>query len=71
MNIRELGLYTKINGHYRQVLTVHEVAKKLGITRQNVLKHINKGNIAAVRLTGLSGGTLYLVPKIEIKKIKT
>ena len=44
--------------------TVHEVAEKLGITRQTVYKWIWNGDMKAVKL----GAKLYRVPVEEVQR---
>ena len=66
----DFRIYTKINGKEKRIISIHEAGNILKITRQAILKKINKGELRAVRYSGLGQDKFYFVFYDEIKKLK-
>jgi len=54
----------------RDCLTVTQVAERLHITRQAVLKAIKTGRIKAEAFDAGKRASFYLIPKKELKKMQ-
>ena len=67
---RMTKLYTKINKRFVGLLTLSQVASKLKLSRQAILKRINGGRYRAVRINYDTSPNhrVYLIPITELKK---